>query len=245
MPQVNVPNGLFVSRSALHQELVVAGKLPETLSTTNFCKLLARLFPNVCFQKWTPFSKCDICIRIKQTLFGSLGDAADLQQALLQAHRDDVSLSRQLLAARTALALAFPDIFGCGVVDAMDSAKTYSPHVSTSFVAGKGLSNAGAFLKNKLVGMLQQGVYFTGFVTYPHYAGGPNILCSVLHLTFTRHVQQFGKLPQVFFVQLDNCGGDNKNHTVFAYLAYLVQQRVFHVVYVYFLIVGKVFQSSI
>jgi hypothetical protein len=42
----------------------------------------------------------------------------------------------------------------------------------------------------------------------------------------------------VLFLQMDNCGRENKNHTVLAYLAWLVQEGVFHRIYIDFLPVG-------
>lgn len=61
-----------------------------------------------------------------------------------------------------------------------------------------------------------------------------------MHMALMDHARKNqGKLPPVLFLQLDNCGGDNKNHVVFGYLAYLVQLGVFHTVYVNFLPVGE------
>ena len=241
VPQINIPNGLFSSKGSLLKQLQAQGALPSELGPDTFYYLLRKYYPHVCIQKWTPFSKCDVCSRIKQLLFGATSEETR-QKCLreLQAHRDFVTLGRQRFAARSLLARAEPGWALSLSADGMDSAKTFSPHVTSHFVAGKALSERGHHLKTKLLGVLSEGHSFYGFITYPHYSGGPNILCSALHLTLHKQaLRNQNYLPPVLFLQLDNCGGDNKNHTVFAYLGYLVQIGVFHTIYVDFLIVGK------
>ena len=46
------------------------------------------------------------------------------------------------------------------------------------------------------------------------------------------------KWPDVLYIQMDNCAKDNKNKTLFAYVAYLVLHRVFRKVKLSFLMVG-------
>lgn len=241
VPQINIPNGLFGSKAALIALLKEKHIISPDLSNDTVYLWLRRFYPHVCIQKWTPFSKCDVCSRIKQELFGAA--SPEQRERLLRelnAHRQSVTLTRQRLAFRSSLARAEPGTALFLIADGMDSGKTFSPHVITHFLAGKGLSEKGRHLKTKLMGVLAEGDAFYGFVTYPHYGGGPNILCSALHMSLVKQAQsRQGLLPPVLFLQLDNCGGDNKNHTVFAYLAYLVQLGVFHTIYVDFLIVGK------
>jgi hypothetical protein len=241
VPQINIPNGLFSSKAVLLAQLKGKHLIDPTLSDDTSYLWLRKFFPHVCIQKWTPFSKCDVCSRIKQLLFGAASEE-DRQRLLreLAAHRASVTLSRQRLAVRSHIAQAHPSCALFLIADGMDSAKTFSPHVITHFLASKGLSERGRHLKTKIMGVLAEGSAFYGFIIYPHYSGGPNILCSSLHITLLKHAHNGGGLlPPVLFLQLDNCGGDNKNHTVFAYLAYLVQIGVFHTIYVDFLIVGK------
>jgi hypothetical protein len=245
VPQVNIPNGLFASRVALFQELKRAGRLPTSFSQNSFLNTLKHYFPHVCFLKWTPFSKCDVCVSLKQNIFGSTDEGRARLQPKLQAHRDTVALARLCFAVRTAYANCFPQFFLCLNIDGMDNAKTFSPHVSTSFTASKALSNKGTFLKTKLLGVLSEGFKFTGYFTYPHYGGGPNTLCSCIHMFLVAYVKKNGSQPSTLFLQLDNCGGDNKNHTVFGYLGYLVQEQVFTAIYVNFLPVGKYIKDGI
>lgn len=63
------------------------------------------------------------------------------------------------------------------------------------------------------------------------YMSDSNFLISCIHRTIKRRVAEnnddWGKLPPVLHVQLDNCVRTNKNQKVFAYFASLVQTNVF------------------
>jgi hypothetical protein len=238
--QVNIPNGLFASRHSLFEQLQENGRIRSSLSISTFYRWLAKLFWFVSFRKWTPFSKCDVCVRLKQRLLGGAG--TDTQQGIkeeLQAHRDLVAMARLRLAFRSLIASALPLLFLHIIMDGMDSAKTWSPHVTTHAIASKGLTDKGENLKTKLTGVLAEGHWFQGIVTYPHYKEGANIMVTILHQALHKHVQWYGSLPPVLFLQMDNCGRDNKNHTMLAYLGLLVQHGVFTEIYLDFLPVGK------
>jgi hypothetical protein len=51
-------------------------------------------------------------------------------------------------------------------------------------------------------------------------------------------LEKEGKLPPYFFLQMDNCGRENKNKFVFAMCALLVHHRVFEEIELGFLLVG-------
>ena len=243
--QVNIPNGLFASRAELLSILKKGNLLPDRFGESTFYKYLHKFYFFVCFQKWTPFSKCDVCARLKQLILGCKPDDPRLPRfkAELQAHRHHVQLARSRLNARSQFAQFKPEWFLHLIIDGMDSAKTWSPHVVTHFLASKGFSNTGKHLQTKLMGVLAEGKYFTGYVTYPHYEQGANLMVSVLQRVFVNHVSRYGSLPPVLFLQMDNCGRENKNHTVLAYLAWLVQEGVFHRIYIDFLPVGGFLRS--
>lgn len=46
------------------------------------------------------------------------------------------------------------------------------------------------------------------------------------------------KLPPFLFLQLDNYGGDKKNHYLFSFASMLTSKNIFTMVYVSFLLVG-------
>jgi hypothetical protein len=240
--QVNIPNGIYGSRSDLFKDLLERKLVRSSLHESTFYRWLNKYFFFVSWLKWSPFSKCDICVHLKQGLFQARAAASASLEGLtrrLQAHRDTISMARLRFAFRALLALALPAAFLHIIVDGMDSAKTWSPHVTTSVLASKGLSDTGDNLKTKLVGVLSEGRWFQGYITYPHYKEGANVTASILHHSLHQHLEWEGSLPPVLFLQMDNCGRDNKNHTLVAYLAYLVQEGVFKEVYIDFLPVGE------
>lgn len=52
-------------------------------------------------------------------------------------------------------------------------------------------------------------------------------------------ITQAGRvLPPVLFLQLDNCARDNKNQLMFAFLGFLIYQKVFEEIHVNYLPVG-------
>src|SRR5690606_36211474 len=67
--------------------------------------------------------------------------------------------------------------------------------------------------------------------------GGANLIVECLRRVFNDLHQEFQKLPPVLYVQFDNCS-ENKNRTVFAYLAHLVELNIFQKVKAGFLAVG-------
>ena len=240
--QVNIPNGLYGHRSDLYSDLKER-ELVHNLGESTFYRWLNKFFYFVCWRKWSPFAKCDICVELKQRLFGAKAGCEegylDKLKRKLAAHRAVISMSRWRMAFRVLLALVFPSWCLHISMDGMDSAKTWSPHVTTNVMASKGLSDTGRPLKTKLVGVLADKRWFQGYVTYPHYKEGANLSVTILHQALLKHVEWEGSLPPVLFLQMDNCGRDNKNHTMIAYLAYLVQTGRVQQVYLDFLPVGE------
>ncbi|XP_052212282.1 uncharacterized protein LOC127831354 [Dreissena polymorpha] len=59
----------------------------------------------------------------------------------------------------------------------------------------------------------------------------------------TIELQNFQRLPEVLYLQLDNSGKDNKNAFVLMFMAYLVKMKVFQKVKVGFLMVGHTLED--
>jgi hypothetical protein len=68
--------------------------------------------------------------------------------------------------------------------------------------------------------------------------GGANCTTEIMHRFLLAQVDAGNKLPPVLYVQLDNCGGDNKNYAFLMYLQNLVRLDVFKKIKVSFLPVG-------
>lgn len=77
------------------------------------------------------------------------------------------------------------------------------------------------------------------FITYEDIASDPNLTCEVLYQTLRAEQEaRGGKLPEILYLQLDNCIRENKNTYLFAYICWLVERNIFKTAYVSFLPVG-------
>lgn len=97
----------------------------------------------------------------------------------------------------------------------------------------------GESMATRLVGNIVESVAFFGSWVYPFFKSDSNLTCTVLLnnlVSVAKH--RNGMLPPVLFLQMDNCGRENKNHTVFAFIASLIKHKVFEEVYLHFLPVG-------
>ena len=78
------------------------------------------------------------------------------------------------------------------------------------------------------------------FLAYENMCSDPNMTCEVLYRTLRKEqeLRGGGPLPPTFFLQMDNCIRENKNTTLFCYVAWLVERGIFETAYVSFLPVG-------
>lgn len=97
----------------------------------------------------------------------------------------------------------------------------------------------GESMATRLVGNIVESIGFFGSWVYPFFKSDSNLTCTVILNNLTAVAsRRDGVLPPVLFLQMDNCGRENKNHTVFAFLASLILHQVFKEIYVHFLPVG-------
>ena len=81
-----------------------------------------------------------------------------------------------------------------------------------------------------------QEMTFTDFLQYPHDSNlSINIIIKILH-SLAR--SNGNKLPQIFYLQADNCFRENKNKYMLAFCELLVHMNVFKEVHLSFLLVG-------
>ncbi|KAL3699662.1 hypothetical protein R1sor_017684 [Riccia sorocarpa] len=121
-------------------------------------------------------------------------------------------------------------------IDGMDQNKTILPH----FVKVSKSVDAASLVGVHLVGaMIYHGTFRTKvFATYKNVRSDSNLTISIIH----RIVSDWeGPLPPTLYLQLDNTVRENKNANVFAYLAMLIDRKVFLKVKVGFLMVGHTY----
>ena len=68
-----------------------------------------------------------------------------------------------------------------------------------------------------------------GFLDYLQYPHDPNLTINVLLRLLVRRFRDLAAtgVPDKLYVQLDNCGRENKNQWVLAFMALLVQEDIF------------------
>ncbi len=120
----------------------------------------------------------------------------------------------------------------CVIVDAMTETSTSVPLQRRE---SKGFDKAA--LKTQLIGALVHGPEgFYGYTVNRLKGARPPV--EIVHRTLTKLAETRKVWPKNFILQLDNTYAENKNHTVMAYVAYLVAAGVFESVQVRFLMVG-------
>lgn len=93
--------------------------------------------------------------------------------------------------------------------------------------------------KYHLIGALVHGVGPWIYTMSHRFPADPNVTIEVLQRVLTDlSEERGGALPKKLYLQLDNCGRENKNAAVMAYISWLVQRKVFEVAEVSFLPVG-------
>ena len=69
---------------------------------------------------------------------------------------------------------------------------------------------------------------------YPH---DPNLTCNVLAISLTQKYPE-GKMPPKLYVQMDNCGRENKNRFFFAFCGLMIAKGLVKFLEVAFLMTG-------
>lgn len=113
------------------------------------------------------------------------------------------------------------------IIDAMSKWKTSLPFFprEPKSLDGKGVPLQFPLTCSKIHGFCniadwQYGGNFAGS------GSGSNYMCGLLLQNLHEIHRQKGCIPQHILLQMDNCAKDNKNHTVFGLLAFLVQEGV-------------------
>jgi len=111
------------------------------------------------------------------------------------------------------------------IIDGMDQSATNLPHLKKISKSTVNLWH----LRTHLTGIIVHGCGSEGFLDFLQYPHDPNLTINILLKILVGHFKDLAttKLPEKLYVQLDNCGRENKNQFVLAFLALLVQEGVF------------------
>lgn len=111
------------------------------------------------------------------------------------------------------------------IVDGMDQSATNLPHQKKISKSTVNLWH----LRTHFTGAIVHGDCSEGFLDYLQYPHDPNLTINVLLRLLVRRFRDLATtgLPDKLYVQLDNCGRENKNQWVLAFMALLVQEDIF------------------
>ena len=78
-------------------------------------------------------------------------------------------------------------------------------------------------LKAQVTGVLTHGHGAFVYLQYGQFSGDSNLTITVL----AKCLEKISPLPDVLYLQMDNCSGQNKNKYMLAFLAHLVHNQTF------------------
>lgn len=107
----------------------------------------------------------------------------------------------------------------------------------------KKVNKSSVNLKTHLTGVIMHGHGSSGYLDYMQWPHDPNLTMNILLKALvgqlsTKTTVQF---PKKLFVQLDNCGRENKNHYVLAFLSLLVELDIFQEVRKHYTLILSVY----
>ena len=124
------------------------------------------------------------------------------------------------------------------IIDGMDQHNTAVPH----FVRESKSTNGAWKLLTHVTGAIVHGRGQHCYIDVKEFPHDSNLTIMVLLLILQRYSDH---LPKVLYLQLDNCGRENKNKYVFAFLCLLVELGVFEKVSLITLsLAHKMYQTS-
>ncbi|KAL3697175.1 hypothetical protein R1sor_011251 [Riccia sorocarpa] len=151
----------------------------------------------------------------------------------LKLHRKQHAEERAAAGRRRWKALDSPKDCAYIQIDGMDQKKTALPHFAKQPKSVDGAALVGVHLVGAMIfhGKLQT----HAFLTYNNLKSDSNLTITVLQKIF---LEWEGTLPPTLYLQLDNTVRENKNNILFAYLAMLLENKVFTKIKLGFLLVG-------
>jgi hypothetical protein len=199
----------------------------NTLAYTAFKKhLKTALGDKIKLPKTKTFSKCDECERLttKEKQATTASDKAYWTMRMME-HDEIQDAEREEYYYHQYLSLKQPDKYISIIIDGMDQKKTQVPRQRrankvTADMEGITMCVNGVICHGHSP---RQQVY-----TFPsNFPKDSNMTVQTLVNALEAVYGKEGRLPKRLLLQLDNCGGENKNKTVLMFLLWLVATDVF------------------
>lgn len=204
----------------------------EICSETHFKRAWREELSYITIPQVNRFARCDTCSKLKSQLeaCSNKKERCHLQQAR-ELHLKQQRTEREKYYKHITKARRHPQKYMSIIIDGMDQKTTAVPH----FVRDSKTSNGAWKLLTHVTGAIVHGRGQHCYVDVNEVPHDSNLSIMVLLLILQRYADQ---LPKVLYLQMDNCGRENKNKYVFAFLCLLVELEVFEKVKVSFLMVG-------
>ncbi|KXJ05596.1 hypothetical protein AC249_AIPGENE17471, partial [Exaiptasia diaphana] len=172
------------------------------------------------------FTKCIICVHLKEQLRNPRLDA---KQRRRMTNMRKVHLLRQMAERRNYYmhgikARLEPNRYLSMMLDGMDQNKTRIPHFSQTTKIDDGLGKLKTHITGVLVNARSTAYAYVDVCEYPH---DPNLTINLIMSALSEEQKKQGKLPPILYLQMDNCGRENKNAAVLSFLGLLVQLELF------------------
>ncbi|KAL3680769.1 hypothetical protein R1sor_023725 [Riccia sorocarpa] len=206
----------------------------ECLQYSSFKHYWVKFYPLVTIPTTNKFSVCDFCelYKSKRDKGVTSIEKAEAVEAL-KLHRKQQAEERAAAGRRRWKALDSPKDCAYIQIDGMDQKKTALPHFSKQPKSVDGAALVGVHLVGAMIfhGKLRT----RAFLTYNNLKSDSNLKITVLQKIL---LEWEGILPPTLYLQLDNTVRENKNNILFAYLAMLLEKKVFTKIKLGFLLVG-------
>ena len=181
------------------------------------------------------FAKCDFCVRHRQLKDRKRTEeerAKDNEE--LRAHLQHVKDEKSYYYSNRLRARQHPERILSIIIDGADQSKHHLPHFHEESHA---TSEAKRF-KTHLYGVLAHGHGAWAFTMPDHEQQGHNVTIQALYEVLSDIKKEYGVLPPILKLQLDNTTKQNKGQYLFGFLAMLVALGHFNEIEVNFLPVG-------
>ncbi|XP_062608883.1 uncharacterized protein LOC134270664 [Saccostrea cucullata] len=208
-----------------------------SVSFSTFREIWKEEFPYLKIKQTNTFSMCSTCYTIEKEMEGTRNrQKREYLKKMMRVHNERQMRERRYYYSKREKAKNAPKKHMSLIIDAMDQSKTNIPHFTGRMQKG---IDPTALLKTHIQGVINHGKgTYTYYVDINEYSHDANLVMNIILKSVYASTDKHGRLPEILYIQADNCARENKNKFVLAFCELLVKLRVFHEVHLSFLYVG-------
>lgn len=185
-------------------------------------------------RKFRRFAKCTTCEDLRTAIKQAIREKRSTKELVEQkrAHLSFIARERLEYKKKRDMSKQESSRYLSLIIDGADQSAFGLPHFTV-----KTKSQTGHAIKVRLIGILEHAVQnkLILLTMTDDFESGANHIIEALHVCLNDHD---GDIPSTIYIQLDNCGKENKNRFLFSFLEFLVCMKVCKVIEVGFLPVG-------